>query len=30
VLLTISLGYTLLCTFVALPALLGPPPAKSE
>src|SRR5579872_5612631 len=30
VLLTISLGYTLLCTFIALPALLGPPPAKSE
>ncbi|MGH7247449.1 MAG: MMPL family transporter, partial [Pseudomonadota bacterium] len=28
-LLTISLGYTLLCTFIVLPALLGPPPAKS-
>jgi len=30
VLLTISLGYTLLCTFIVLPALLGPPPAKSD
>jgi len=29
-LLTISLGYTLLCTFIVLPALLGPPPAKSD
>ncbi len=29
-LLTISLAYTLLCTFVVLPALLGPPPAKTE
>ncbi|HVA35703.1 MAG TPA: MMPL family transporter [Stellaceae bacterium] len=29
-LLTISLGYTLLCTFAVLPALLGPPPAKSD
>lgn len=29
-LLTISLGYTLLCTFVVLPALLGPPPAQPD
>ncbi|HEV2262975.1 MAG TPA: MMPL family transporter [Stellaceae bacterium] len=29
-LLTISLGYTLLCTFVVLPALLGPPPVKTD
>jgi len=30
VLLTISLGYTLLCTFTVLPALLGSPSAKSD
>ena len=30
VLLTISLGYTLLCTFIVLPALLGPPPAMPD
>jgi len=29
-LLTISLGYTLLCTFIVLPALLGPPPANPD
>ncbi|MDE2228839.1 MAG: MMPL family transporter [Alphaproteobacteria bacterium] len=29
-LLTISLGYTLLCTFAVLPALLGPAPAKPD
>jgi len=29
-LLTISLGYTLLCTFAVLPALLGQPPAKPD
>ena len=29
-LLTISLGYTLLCTFVVLPALLGRPPAQPD